>query len=745
MKKFTLQEIIEKANEVHNNFYSYDKAVFVNTKTPLTITCPHHGDFKLIVNTHLKGGGCSECRKVAHLESKGDAGKEFIEKARKIHGNTYSYDKLEYVTNRIDVIITCAKHGDFKMRPTVHLRGSGCGKCRKELLGTPNEEYRQRFIEKARKVHGDFYTYDNLVYIENKTNVIITCPKHGDFELSPTIHLRGSGCKECVKEARSLPKEDKAQIFIEKAKAIHGDLYTYDNVVYVNSRIPVKITCRKHGDFEMIPSTHLQGFKCQVCRFGGTLEERQEKFIEKAKKAHEGRNYDYSKVKYESSIAPVEIICPIHGSFFQGPNNHVFGDKCPSCAKINADNSFRLSEEEIYERVYEVHGDKYEYDFSNYQNMTSKINIKCSVHGWFKQDLANHLSGTNCPECSFGALRVPIEEIMRRAKHIHGEKYDYSQVDFSAFREKVKIICPKHGVFMQSLYVHTNAKAGCPSCAITVSNFEFWVKSVVEKASNLFATKHIMKNRKHIDVLVDKVGFEANGLIFHTEVSLYGNVKPFDYHQNKTIQAASEGITLYHIFEDEYRFKKEAVEAKIYRLFNNDSIFKELGSHTIEETAKETLDDFCNRFGFELFTDKPIRESGSDFNVVVRESSNGDILLGVGVETRGLDGEKRVTAFVENPQYNIPQEIKKQVLDYIVEKIGDGITISIPITWFPKAEDTIFFDYGFVKETQIEPQFYYFSETIFNKRFFQGEELDQEGDFNKIWNCGYHKLKYIKQ
>lgn len=606
MKKFTLQEIIKKANEVHNNFYSYDNAVFVNTKTPLTITCPNHGDFKLIVNTHLKGGGCSECRKVSYTQPKEKAGQEFIKKAREIHGDKYSYDKLEYVNNKQLVTITCSEHGDFEMKAEIHLRGSGCRECRNELSGTPNEEYRQRFIEKARQVHGDFYNYDNLVYIQSKINVTITCPKHGDFTVLPDVHLRGSKCKECLKEERKLPKEDKAQIFIEKAKKVHGDLYTYDNVVYVNSETPVRITCKKHGDFEMIPKTHIQGFKCQHCRFGGTVEERQERFIREAKEMHKERNYDYSRVKYVKKDVKVEIICPEHGLFLQTPNSHVLGDVCPVCAK-------------------------------------------------------------------------------------------------------------------------------------KVSGFELWLKCLVEKATNKTAFKFVMKNRKHIDVLVDDIGFEANGLRFHCEVSLYGDVKPFDYHQNKTIQAASEGITLYHIFEDEYLLKREVVEAKICKLFGNHHLFKNSVSHTIEETAKETLDNFCNRFGFELFTDKPIRETASDFNVVVRESSNGDILLGV-----GLDGEKRVTAFVENPQYNIPQEIKKQVLDYIVEKIGDGITISIPITWFPKAEDTIFFDYGFVKETQIEPQFYYFSETIFNKRFFQGEELEQGCDFNKIWNCGYHKLKYNK-
>lgn len=45
-------------------------------------------------------------------------------------------------------------------------------------------------------------------------------------------------------------------------------------------------------------------------------------FIQKAVSIH-GNKYDYSKAKYVSSHTPVEIICPIHGSFYQEPNSHI--------------------------------------------------------------------------------------------------------------------------------------------------------------------------------------------------------------------------------------------------------------------------------------------------------------------------------------------------------------------------------------------------------------------------------------
>jgi hypothetical protein len=58
---------------------------------------------------------------------------------------------------------------------------------------------------------------------------------------------------------------EKTQVFITKAKAIHGDLYNYSLVDYINSKTKVKIICSKHGVFEQTPSDHLGGHGCKAC------------------------------------------------------------------------------------------------------------------------------------------------------------------------------------------------------------------------------------------------------------------------------------------------------------------------------------------------------------------------------------------------------------------------------------------------------------------------------------------------
>ena len=54
---------------------------------------------------------------------------KFIEKARKIHGEKYSYDLIDYKNNISKVIIICPIHGKFLQKPYIHLSGSGCPKC----------------------------------------------------------------------------------------------------------------------------------------------------------------------------------------------------------------------------------------------------------------------------------------------------------------------------------------------------------------------------------------------------------------------------------------------------------------------------------------------------------------------------------------------------------------------------------------------------------------------------------------
>lgn len=125
--------------------------------------------------------------------------------------------------------------------------------------------------------------------------------------------------------------------FIDRANAIHGNRYDYSKVDWVNTKTKVEIICPIHGSFFQKPFKHLEGQGCPDCRRNAVVT--QEMFIDRAKQIHGDDTYDYSCVLYENMWTPVEIICPIHGSFFQMPAKHVKMGKysaqgCPCCRYI---------------------------------------------------------------------------------------------------------------------------------------------------------------------------------------------------------------------------------------------------------------------------------------------------------------------------------------------------------------------------------------------------------------------------
>ena len=182
---------------------------------------------------------------------------QFIEKARKIHGNKYDYSKVKYINNITRVIIICPKHGEFLQTPNDHLDGCGCSKCGGVKKSNTND-----FIAQSKKIHGDKYDYSKVEYINNKTPVCIICPTHGEFWQKPNDHLGGHGCSKCSGTKKLTTEE-----FIKKAKEIHGDKYDYSKVEYKDNKTKVCIICPKHGEFWIRPNSHLsQKQECKHCK-----------------------------------------------------------------------------------------------------------------------------------------------------------------------------------------------------------------------------------------------------------------------------------------------------------------------------------------------------------------------------------------------------------------------------------------------------------------------------------------------
>lgn len=180
--------------------------------------------------------------------------------------------------------------------------------------------------------------------------------------------------------------------FIKRAKEVHGDVYDYSFVNYLDCKSKVKIICFEHGVFEQQPTRHLIGNGCPICKGGVKINK--DEFIKRAEKIH-GNKYDYSHVEYVNSQIKVKILCPEHGVFEMKPNNHLQKQGCKKCGYILN----TLTTEQFIKKAIEIHGDKYDYSFVEYKRNDEKIKIICPKHGIFKQRPYAHLSNRGCPEC----------------------------------------------------------------------------------------------------------------------------------------------------------------------------------------------------------------------------------------------------------------------------------------------------------------------------------------------------------
>ncbi|MFP4403897.1 MAG: hypothetical protein ACLFPJ_06095 [Candidatus Woesearchaeota archaeon] len=187
-----------------------------------------------------------------------------------------------------------------------------------------------------------------------------------------------------------------------------------------------------------------------------------EQFIKESKEKH-GDRYDYSLVEYVNCKIKVIIICKKHGLFLQRPDDHIRKQGCPACGKEMIIFKRTKTKDIFTKQSIDTHGYKYDYSLVNYITGKTKVKIICKEHGIFEQTPNSHLSGKGCSMCG-GTKKLTTVDFIEKSINIHGNKYDYSLVNYKNNKNIVSIICPIHGVFKQRPDDHCKG-IGCPKCS----------------------------------------------------------------------------------------------------------------------------------------------------------------------------------------------------------------------------------------------------------------------------------------
>ena len=163
----------------------------------------------------------------------------------------------------------------------------------------------------------------------------------------------------------------------------------------------------------------------------------------------------------------------MHGVFEQIANSHLQGYNCNGCGSVVTADKRRSNKDDWVASCSKTHNNKYDYSKVAYEGSKDDYTtIICPEHGEFEQTLGSHKMGHGCAKCEFennaDRKRKSLETFVVESRKIHGEKYDYSKVEYNNGHTKVTIICMEHGEFEMTPSSHIHQGSSCPSC----SNFK---------------------------------------------------------------------------------------------------------------------------------------------------------------------------------------------------------------------------------------------------------------------------------
>ena len=188
----------------------------------------------------------------------------------------------------------------------------------------------------------------------------------------------------------------------------------------------------------------------------------------------------------------IDVTCSEHGTYNTAVAEFLKSPlSCKKCSQQAAGKLRRPSFEDVVAKANETHKGKYIYSHVDYSRRPAMLHYTCPEHGEVVQALSGHLNGKACYQCGQEQAslnrRQTFEEMVARARAVHGDKYEYLSAEWLKVGKvaTLTILCPTHGEFKQGFDVHTYQKSGCTKC----STDTFWthkrpnISDVVERGS----------------------------------------------------------------------------------------------------------------------------------------------------------------------------------------------------------------------------------------------------------------------
>ena len=303
MRKQSLEDFIVKfRKKFPQKKYIFDNADYVNTHEKIEVVCDKGHTFNIRPCDLLNGYGCPSCGGTKKLSKE-----DFIEKATYVHKGYFTYEHCDFTNVSSPVTVTCPVHGDIVVKANNHLNGANCKKC--QLDGIKHETQRlpqvnkstkklttQTFIERAKKVWGDRYVFDERTKYEKANKpIIVVCKEHGSFSITPNHFLSGRGCPHCGRNK----KKTRNDIINEIKTAQPYSDYDFSYVEYRGIHRNITLKCNKCGTIFSNAPSNLITYKngCPGCN-GSQLELEMRDFLKRNNILFdEQRTFDWLKNK----------------------------------------------------------------------------------------------------------------------------------------------------------------------------------------------------------------------------------------------------------------------------------------------------------------------------------------------------------------------------------------------------------------------------------------------------------------